>query len=281
MEDATQILGIARQGGVDLLGKHTRTSKGSRQELPPPELFVPDESIGEAIEAAHNKIKGALVGAHERLIKMERRAEKDRSLVGKLTEDRENGLKQAKNVFENLKKTEDGLGECLGVAIIVLKEIEAEVDNIKKTGLSVATKHADGDGELGPFEDVEQKRFYEDVPEFLDRIPCALLGMTKEEVEERKLEAKKWYGEDAGIDREDISGEDEGEGENDAGDVAIEGAKDSENASDGEPKDGGEDGVAEESTNFKLKTLVDDEMMEICRREEVRMDEKDTLLAAN
>eukprot|EP00520_Triparma_pacifica_P015502 CAMPEP_0118632088 /NCGR_PEP_ID=MMETSP0785-20121206/252_1 /TAXON_ID=91992 /ORGANISM="Bolidomonas pacifica, Strain CCMP 1866" /LENGTH=348 /DNA_ID=CAMNT_0006522823 /DNA_START=160 /DNA_END=1202 /DNA_ORIENTATION=- len=171
VEDVQQILGVSKQGGVDLIGTHTRTAKSSGVELPPPELFVPDDSIGSAVMSAYAKVKVGLNTAHVRVVKMTRRAEKDRGLVGKLSDEREEGLKKANTTYENLKKTVEALGEALGEDKIEMREVEDEVDEVKKTGLSVATKHDAGEGELGPWEDAEQKRFYEDVPEFLERIP--------------------------------------------------------------------------------------------------------------
>jgi len=250
VEDAQMVLGMAKQGGVDFIGRHTRTAKKGEKNLPEPELFVKEE-VGEAVAEAYGKMKVALGGAHERMIKMERRAVKDRGLVGKLSEEREDGLKQARAVFDNLKKTTEGLGECLGEEEVVLREIEKEEEK-KGTGLSVATKQENNEGDLGPWEDADQKRYYEDVPDFLEKIPYALLRMTKEEVEEKKAEAKKWFG-----------------GEGDIGDEGgEEGNQDDDlNQEDGDEEEEGEE-VGAENTSYKLTALLDEELINIRRKEE-------------
>jgi hypothetical protein len=48
---------------------------------------------------------------------------------------------------------------------------------------------------LGPFDDEETRAFYCDIPDFLTTIPPALLGISEGEIEKRKAENIKKYGE--------------------------------------------------------------------------------------
>lgn len=149
---------------------------------------------------AYQFLSKALVQTHTKLQKLEKRCEQDRLLSGSLTEAREKGLADARKLKESLQKSVEALSDVLHQP---MPQLEEEDDEEQEAGLGVEvwTKdNGDGDNNFGPFDDEETRAFYCDIPDLLTTIPPALLGMTPETIERRKLENAEKYGENAEAD---------------------------------------------------------------------------------
>ena len=149
---------------------------------------------------AYRTLCTSYVSTATKLRKLEKRCEQDRLLTGSLSEAREKGLADAQKLTDNLKKTVETLAEALDqdIPLIQADEEENVAASTGGTGVQLWTKAEDsGDGEginLGPFEDEETRSFYCDLPDFLSTKPPALLGLTPEQVEEKKARNAIKYG---------------------------------------------------------------------------------------
>jgi regulator of nonsense transcripts 2 len=157
-----------------------------------------DEKIAEVMRihchGAYDCLSISLVQTHGKLQKLEKRCEQDRLLSGSLTEAREKGLIDARSLKENLYKSVEAMSDVLNLPVPHLQVDEDDGNPTAGLGVEVWTKSgADGE-DLGPFDDEETRSFYCDVPDLLETIPPALLGLTPAQMEKRKEENSRRYG---------------------------------------------------------------------------------------
>ena len=164
----------------------------------------------------------------------------------------------------------------------MLEEEEAEdaVEDGKGIQLWTKGENADGDADLGPFDDDATRSFYCDVPDLLTTKPPALLGIGEKELEEMKERNLQKYGGD-GEDEED----DEGEGELATVDETGEEGSQKEDAEmeEAEDKDEGEkdaemqenetgekdDAEMKDTPHYRLMVLLEEELPEASRRDTI------------
>ena len=162
-----------------------------------------DASVSKAAlthcRGAFSSLSDSLVQSHVSLQKMEHRCEQDRLVLGSLTEAREQSLADARKRKESLLKCVEHLADVLNQPLPQLQDAQEEL-NPDGPGIEVLTASAGGDGEttnLGPFDDEETRAFYCDIPDYVTTIPPALLGLSLEAIESKKLENMTKYGGDA------------------------------------------------------------------------------------
>jgi regulator of nonsense transcripts 2 len=102
---------------------------------------------------------------------------------------------------ERLRKTlfkcVENLSDVLALPLPYLVE-EKEDSNTDGPGIEVFSTSGDGENtDFGPFDDEETRSFYGDIPDYLTTIPPALLGLTVEAIEAKKVENTAKYGESA------------------------------------------------------------------------------------
>jgi hypothetical protein len=71
----------------------------------------------------------------------------------------------------------------------------------------VWTKWQDGeapDDDFGPFDDEEIRSFYCNIADFVTMYPPALLGLQPEEMERKKIENARKFGNDSGQDASEV-----------------------------------------------------------------------------
>jgi len=117
-------------------------------------------------------------------------------LSGTLTEAREQGLADARKLKENLQKSVDLLSDVLDKPVPHLADDEDDGDQEGGLGVEVWTKGGHEDDNFGPFDDEETRDFYCDIPDMLATIPPVLLGMTPDQIEQKKEANLKKYGKD-------------------------------------------------------------------------------------
>ena len=150
-------------------------------------------SLGEHCHNTFESLSKMLVEQHAKLQALEKRCAADRLLSGTLTEAREKGLEDARQLVENIKSLTESLADMLVLDMPLLREEEGEEDE-RVGGIEVWTKAANGEDDLGPFDDEETRDFYTDVPDLLTTVPPALLGMSETAIEQRKVENVAKYG---------------------------------------------------------------------------------------
>jgi len=139
--------------------------------------------------------------------KLEKRCEQDRLLAGSLTEAREKGLNDARKLVDTLKKSLETLSEVIDLDIPDTPNLSDDQDELgdglagggnpsSTGGLELwTTKEEDGiSSSLGPFDDEEIRSFYCDLPDLLSTVPPTLLGMTMQEVEDKKAHNVQRFG---------------------------------------------------------------------------------------
>mmetsp|Transcript_13275 Transcript_13275/g.18799 ORF Transcript_13275/g.18799 Transcript_13275/m.18799 type:complete len:1272 (-) Transcript_13275:7-3822(-) len=222
---------------------------------------------------AYKAFSTSLVATHQKSQKMEKRCAQDRLLSGSLSEAREKGLTDARKNLDTIQKSVEALSEALDQPIPELEEEEEEDVEKSGEGLELWTKEGgDEAGGFGPFDDEETRDFYCDIPDFLTTIPPKVLGLVDENIDVLKSRNMQKYG--AGFDavETDVDGDPNAEvtpasaGELDA----AESLDDSTHPEEPETEEHtGEAEVEENSPHYALKTLLEDELPECCRREQV------------
>lgn len=216
-------------------------------------------------KGAFNTLASSLVATHGKLQKMEKRCEQDRLLSGALTDNREKGLADAQKLKESLLRSVETLSDILDLPMPKLQQEENEEAETGGVGLELWTKGGGEDGaDYGPFDDEETRIFYCDIPDFLTTVPPALLGLSQDEIEKRKGENLVKFG--SGFD----TVPEEAESEN--ADVAASSEEQLEAAEQGEIKETeGKDATDQnkDTPHYKLMVLLEQEMPECCRREQV------------
>ncbi|KAL3922487.1 MAG: hypothetical protein SGILL_002183 [Bacillariaceae sp.] len=216
-------------------------------------------------EGAFGTLSKSLVATDSKLKKMEKRCDNDRLLAGTLTESREKGLQDARKLRETLWKSVETMSDILGLPMPQLEE-EEDDEQQGGSGVEVWTKTGteDEDANFGPFDDEETRAFYCDVPDYLTTIPPALLGLSEDQIEQRKAENLAKYGAGLEVDAPEADEEvspsteaeleaaEEQEGEQDGGDAAEEAADQNE-----------------DTPHYKLMVLLEQELPECNRREKV------------
>eukprot|EP00521_Asterionellopsis_glacialis_P009479 CAMPEP_0195288012 /NCGR_PEP_ID=MMETSP0707-20130614/4843_1 /TAXON_ID=33640 /ORGANISM="Asterionellopsis glacialis, Strain CCMP134" /LENGTH=1044 /DNA_ID=CAMNT_0040347829 /DNA_START=56 /DNA_END=3186 /DNA_ORIENTATION=+ len=204
---------------------------------------------------------------------MEKRCAQDRLLSGSLSEAREKGLLDARKNLDTIQKSVEALSDALDQPIPELEEEEEEDVDKSSVGLELWTKEGgDEAGGFGPFDDEETRDFYCDIPDFLTTIPPKVLGLMDENIDVLKQRNMQKYGTGFDAVETDVEGDATTEvtpasaGELDA----AESLEDSAHPDDPEMEENtGEAEVEENSPHFALKTLLEDELPECCRREQV------------
>ena len=202
----------------------------------------------------------SLLQTHAKLQKLEKRCEQDRLLSGTLPEAREKGLEDARKLKENLQKSVEALADVLAKPVPHLEIAEDDADEVAGLGVEVWTKE-DGGDDFGPFDDEETRAFYCDIPDLLTTRPPVLLGLTEKQVETRKQENAKKYGDDF----ETALGDDTPEVV-----PATEEELDAEETNKEDPDEGGTDGkneISVERTLHLFSTLTE-LYLGLCRRRE-------------
>lgn len=149
-------------------------------------------AMTEHCRGAYNTLANSLVQTHHKLQKLEKRCEQDRFLAGSLTESREKGLADARKLKESLFKTVEAMADVLACPMPRLPA-EEETEEQHGPGVEIWTKNDESEN-FGPFDDEETRAFYCDIPDMLATVPPALLGLSAEEVEAKKQENLKKYG---------------------------------------------------------------------------------------
>jgi regulator of nonsense transcripts 2 len=144
----------------------------------------------------YDTLSKSLVTTHDKLQKLEKRCEQDRLLAGGLSDAREKGLSDARKLLDSLLKSVETLSDILVQTVPELTDEKGEDEHEKGVGLELWTKEGqDGEGaDFGPFDDEETRAFYCDIPDLLSTIPPALLNMSTEEIELKRSENAKKYG---------------------------------------------------------------------------------------
>lgn len=113
----------------------------------------------------------------------ERKADRDKSMHGSLSEQKTLELEQARTFFEKIQSTVSSLSEALGKDVPELEDEEEEEEDDLTTGISMFSG-GNATGDFGAFEDAEQRSFYEDLPDLLSMVPLAALGFSQEKAAE-------------------------------------------------------------------------------------------------
>ncbi|CAJ1949289.1 unnamed protein product [Cylindrotheca closterium] len=215
-------------------------------------------------KGAYRTLSDTLVTTHTKLQKMEKRCENDRLLSGSLPEAREKGLNDARKLKENLVKTVEALSDIMALKMPQLKEEESEETDGSGPGVELWTKEGGDGDDFGPFDDEETRAFYCDIPDLLTTIPPALLNLSPEEIEKRKADNQAKYGGFDSLTEE--------EGDTDAPEVVaseaeLNAAEEEENKESTEAQQETEED--KETPHYKLTVLLEQELPECCRREQI------------
>lgn len=249
--------------GMELVGKVDQVLKVRAVDQ-----IVTDAATTHCV-GAYRSLSESLIQSHNILQKMEKRCEQDRLVLGTLTESREKGLLDARRLKETLLKCVENLSDVLAQPMPHLQE-EKEESNTDKPGIEVLATGGDGENtDFGPFDDEETRAFYCDIPDFLTTIPPALLGLSLEAIESKKMENTAKYGESTETtDMDDADSVQE---------LPADAEDRLEAESDANPMDGvaqedageGDNGEDKETPRYKLTVLLETELPECHRREQI------------
>jgi regulator of nonsense transcripts 2 len=211
---------------------------------------------------AFDSLAKSWIETGSKLQKLEKRCEQDRLLQGQLSEVREKGLTDARKLKENLLRAVETLSDVLDKPMPILETEEEEERHKGGPGLELWTK-AEGEdsSDFGPFDDEETRSFYCDIPDLLTLIPPALLGMTADDVAKLQVENLRKHGPESVSEDNTIATEidmiseanlfDEEEGEIKAPELLN------------------EDQGTKDTPHYRLQVLLEQELPECTRREEV------------
>jgi regulator of nonsense transcripts 2 len=153
------------------------------------------EALTKHCRGAYRFLATSLVQTHKKLKVLEKRCEQDRLMSGTLTDAREKGLGDARNLKSNLLKSVESLSDILDEEAPILIDEDDSAGGNAGAGVEVWTKRGTGEeDDLGPFDDEETRDFYFDLPDLLATIPPALLGLSPEQIQKRKEENLIKYG---------------------------------------------------------------------------------------
>jgi regulator of nonsense transcripts 2 len=221
-------------------------------------------------KGAYGTLAKSLISTDTKLKNMEKRCEQDRLLAGSLTDGREKGLQDARKLRESLQKSIEAMSDILDMATPQL--VEDSKDDLAEGGRGVEVWTRGGGDEdgrnSGPFDDEETRAFYCDVPDFLTTVPPALLGLSQDEVDKRKVINSSKYGNEFDDEADD------GEVEAEADVIAPSSEAELEAAEKEQPNETGASGeeVKEENKDnphYKLMVLLEQELPECNRREQI------------
>ncbi|CCL99869.1 uncharacterized protein FIBRA_01894 [Fibroporia radiculosa] len=148
-------------------------------------------------EGYFDNVSKKLVNEHNRLQEQDRRNHEAYIRSGEIFEDRQQAYEKMTKSYEKLLASCQTLSELLYVPMPSLKTMTQKSESIligTNTGLN--TVGADAESVVGgKWEDEEERRFFEDVPDLKDYVPRSVLGvengeidMTEEEKEKREKE---------------------------------------------------------------------------------------------
>jgi len=224
------------------------------------------ERFHKHLSCSFKSLSSSYVVNHKKLVKLEKRCDQDRLLAGALSEQREKGLNDARKLMDALRKSVESLSETLNVEVPVLAADDDEVTKDEGAGIELYKSQDDRISDLGPFDDEETKEFYCDIPDLLSTIPPTLLGYTPEEIEKKQEVNRQKYG----------SGFDEADSSDDPGEFNESGTEPQDFEDDNSPADvvEGETDTTEGNENkdapqYKLKSLLEQELPECNRRDKV------------
>ncbi|KAG7341944.1 MIF4G domain containing protein [Nitzschia inconspicua] len=220
-------------------------------------------------KGAYGTLCKSLVSTDSKLKKMEMRCEQDRLLAGSLTESREKGLQEARNLRETLWKSVETMSDILDLPMPRLEE-HLEDDIGERTGVELWTKGGDDYAgiDYGPFDDEETRAFYCDIPDFLTTIPPALLGLNDDEIDKRKAENLIKYGSDFGV--ETSNDDDETNEVAPSSEAELEAAEKEEGRDkEGDATETSMTGETKDTPHYKLMVLLEQELPECNRREKI------------
>ncbi|KAJ3556426.1 hypothetical protein NM688_g2036 [Phlebia brevispora] len=135
-----------------------------------------------------------LVIEHNRLQEQDRKNHEAYIRSGEIFEDRQQAYEKMTRGYEKLLASCQTLSELLYLPLPELKTPSQKADSIQigmNTGSSLG---GDVDEEAirgGKWEDEEERRFFEDIPDLKDYVPRSVLGIEEEEVSEEKEKADK------------------------------------------------------------------------------------------
>jgi regulator of nonsense transcripts 2 len=131
-------------------------------------------------------------------------------LQGILSDAREKGLVDERLLMVSLKKRVETLSDVLDVDAPILNDEEKEMETSDGKGMELWNRgSANGEENLGPFDDEETRSFYCTVPDLLSTKPPALLGINLNEVEKLKERNLRVYGGNSGEEGGEIVMEDD------------------------------------------------------------------------
>ncbi|KAG5175188.1 armadillo-type protein [Tribonema minus] len=190
--DVSLVVAFAKHAGQELAGIVPRRSgrlavfqRSSQERLRVVSAEGQALFLG-VLQGVLRRLRGHLVTAHKALQKLERRMEKDRLLCGSLTEEKERNLELSAGAYNKLLSNVVALSDALDEDMPDLPEDkeEEELGGVELWSSGVGL----GEGDLGPWDDLETKSFYEDLADLLTAVPPSQLGLTEEQWQELRAQ---------------------------------------------------------------------------------------------
>ncbi|CAL1708255.1 unnamed protein product [Somion occarium] len=157
-------------------------------------------------EGYFESVSKKLVIEHNRLQEQDRKNHEAYIRSGEIFEDRQQAYEKMTKGYEKLLASCQTLSELLYLPMPTLKAASHKTESIQigtSTGISL-----DADGELedtirgGKWEDEEERRFFEDIPDLKDYVPKGVLGVEEDEPDKQEDAAEKEQRAKAKVDEE-------------------------------------------------------------------------------
>ena len=150
------------------------------------------------VSDVYSQLCADLVEAHKGLLNKKKRLEKDRVLHGTLSEAKQQELDGATRLFEKLLSAVTSISECSSQPLPALAVEEESID--ANSGISVYEGASKSAADCAPFDDIETKSFYEDLPDLLTMVPLTALGLSPEQATALR---EQWERQDGKLDTEE------------------------------------------------------------------------------
>ena len=178
---------LLKYGSETVFGYSSRKAQALAKSVGKPTSELPSKLLArketaQALQAAMVELYAdlceGLISSHKAFKKLDIKMEKDRVIMGSmLPEEQVARYDKSKQLYERLYSSASALAECIGMEVPLLEE-EEEI----QAGTNGDLAGLDGkDKAANLYGDAESRAFYEDIPDLLNTVPLAALGITAEQ----------------------------------------------------------------------------------------------------
>lgn len=157
----------------------TQAGKNIGKDKIPSKTLLPEnisKDMRQLVDEVWSGLCTDLTSQFKKYRKLERKNEKDKLIFGDLTEEKIANLEQNRKIYESLLSSVMQLAEAMGVDPPSLDEEKSDDDEPSQNKSSVTS-------DTNLYGDHESKSFYTELPDILEKVPKAALGISDEQLQ--------------------------------------------------------------------------------------------------